>query len=222
MYTQAVQEYLRAIYQLMSQSTGDERVTTSQLAGWLAVRPASVTAMLQRMAAADPSLVDYHKSHGARLTAEGERTALGVIRNHRLLETYLHEKLGYEWDEVHEEAKRLDHVVSVELADKLSAAMGHPTQDPHGHVIPSAELVIDETATMALTYLKPGQTGVVRHVRDEDALLLRQLGQLGIKPGTAITAIGWDTPGQRICLSINGGQTVALNTNVTDCIFLNA
>ena len=140
-HSPAVEDYLRAIYQLSDQSEPvDARVTTSRLAERLDVRPASVTAMLQKLAAATPALVDYHKSHGARLTAEGERAALGVVRNHRLLELFLHEKLGFRWDEVHDEADRLEHAISETTADRIAEALGHPVRDPHGHAIPDGDL----------------------------------------------------------------------------------
>jgi len=136
----AVQDYLRAIYKLARRGPADARVTTSQLAGWLGFRPASVTTMLQKMAAAEPALVEYEKHQGVRLTADGERAAIALVRHHRLLELFLQEKLGYGWDEVHDEADRLEHVVSDELAERIAAVLGNPTHDPHGHAIPGADL----------------------------------------------------------------------------------
>lgn len=221
-YSQAVQDYLRAIYQLIGQEPDNFRLSTSRLASWLAVRPASATAMLQKMAAARPALVDYHKSHGARLTAAGELAALTVVRYHRLLETYLHQKLGYTWDEVHEEADRLEHAISEELAERLSAALGHPTRDPHGHAIPSAALEIDQPATFALSDLEPGETAVVRHVRDEEPALLRFLNEVGIQPGATVDAFQRDLPAGRLWLSIDGRHPIALGLEVTDRVFLAA
>jgi DtxR family Mn-dependent transcriptional regulator len=176
--------------------------------------------MLQKMAAAEPALVEYHKSHGARLTAEGELAALEVVRNHRLLELYLHEKLGYSWDEVHEEAERLEHAISEELAGRLSAALGHPTHDPHGHAIPSAELVVNEAAAIPLSRLNPGQMVVVRHVQDEDPASLRYLGAIGIRPGCTLRAVAWDTQDGRLRLSVDGGPPVTLKPALTDLIFV--
>lgn len=146
--TPAVQDYLRVIYELTAAEcehlpSGQvaERVATSRLAERLDVRPASVTAMMQKMAAADPALVDYHKSHGARLTAAGEAAALDVVRCHRLLETYLHEVFGYDRQEAHDEADRLEHGVGPALAERIAAALGHPTHTPDGDPIPA----MDET-----------------------------------------------------------------------------
>jgi DtxR family Mn-dependent transcriptional regulator len=220
MHSEAVQDYLRALYKLDSQYPAGERVTTSQLAERLAVRPASVTAMLQKMAAAEPALVEYHKSRGARLTAEGELAALEIVRNHRLLELYLHEKLGYSWDEVHEEAERLEHAITQEFAGRLSAALGHPTHDPHGHAIPSAELVVDNPPAIPLSRLKPGQTAVVRHVQDEDPASLRYLAAIGIAPGCLLHAVARDVHDGRFYLSVDGGPPVALKPAVTGQIFV--
>jgi DtxR family Mn-dependent transcriptional regulator len=177
--------------------------------------------MLQKMAGADPALADYYKSRGARLTAAGESAALGVIRHHRLLETYLHQKLGYTWDEVHEEADRLEHVISADLAERLSAAMGHPTRDPHGHAIPSADLVIDQPATISLSAMNPRETAVVQHVRDEEPALLRYLDEIGIRPGVVVV-VQRDTTGALLWVSCAGREPIPLSFTVTDRVFVSA
>lgn len=150
--TLAAQDYLRAIYEMTAAEAGADRfadrVTTSRLAGRLAVRPASVTVMLQKMAAADPALVEYHKSRGARLTAAGEVAALEVVRCHRLLETYLHEVFGFGRDEAHDEADRLEHGVSPAMTERIADALGHPTHTPDGDPIPGTnELRINTDET---------------------------------------------------------------------------
>jgi len=206
----AVQDYLRALYQLTVLS--DRRVTTSALAERLTVRPASVTAMLQKLAAAAPPLVEYHKSHGVRLTADGERAALAVVRCHRLLELYLHEKLGYGWDEVHEEADRLEHVISPGMTARIESALGHPTHDPHGHAIPDADLALPHSTAVPLTTLPPGVAAVVRAVADEDAGRLRYLADLGLRPGAVVAVTGVEI--DMIRLSINDGAPVAVSADI--------
>lgn len=186
----AVQDYLRVIYKL-SRRTAGGRVLTNQLAEALHVRPASVTGMLQKMAAAEPVLVDYHKHHGVRLSAAGEVAALQVVRRHRLLELFLHEKLGYSWDEVHDEADQLEHVVSDKLIDRLDQILGHPTTDPHGHAIPTDALIMESVPTRPLSELQPGDSAVVVYVRDDEPALLRQLESLGVRPGLSITVLGF-------------------------------
>jgi DtxR family Mn-dependent transcriptional regulator len=199
----AVQDYLRAIYQLATQGSG-RRVTTSQLARRLAVRPASVTAMLQKMAAATPALVDYHKSRGARLTADGQAAALAVVRSHRLLELFLHEKLGFGWDEVHEEADRLEHVVGEAMIARMDEALGHPTRDPHGHAIPAADLALDATAVVPLSHLAESETAVIQFVGDENAELLRYLEAVGLRPGVTVEVTRREATEGFLWLSLGG------------------
>ncbi len=216
LHSPAVQDYLRALYQLAAPN--GSRVTTSALSERLAVRPASVTAMLQRLAAAAPPLVDYHKSHGARLTGDGEQAALAVVRCHRLLELYLHEKLGYSWDEVHEEADRLEHVISPAMTERIESALGHPTHDPHGHAIPAADLSLPHSTAVPLTALPVGVTAVVRAVADEDAERLRYLAELGLRPGATVVVTGVETDARR--LSINDGLPMAVSPAIADHVLV--
>lgn len=219
-YSLAVQDYLRAIYQLSLYDSGDNPVTTSQLAQRLEVRPASVTSMLRKMAAAAPALVDYHKSHGARLTDAGEQAALRVVRCHRLLESFLHEKLGYGWDEVHIEADRLEHVVSGAMAERMAEALGHPTRDPHGHAIPTADLAIDQAAAIPLGDILQGEAAVVQYVRDEDPEFLRYLDVIGLRPGVAVVATRRDATGQLLWLRVGTREPVALNLATAGRVFI--
>lgn len=185
----ATEDYLRALYKLGRRNPDGHPVTTTQLAERLAVRPASVTAMLQKLAAADPPLVEYHKSHGARLTDAGRRAALAVVRCHRLLELFLHEKLGYTWDEVHDEADRLEHVIGPAMVERLAAALGHPTRDPHGHTIPDADLSPITATFVPLTALAAGRTAIIAQVGDDDPAFLRQMAAVGLLPGMALTVL---------------------------------
>jgi DtxR family Mn-dependent transcriptional regulator len=185
----AIQDYLRAVYKLSRRLPEGERVTTNQLAERLGVKPASVTVMLQRLAAADPPLLYYHKHQGVSLTPAGEQAALGVVRHHRLLEQYLHEKLGYSWDEVHDEADRLEHVASDQLIARMAAALSYPTHDPHGHAIPAEDLSLAHSIALSLDQLAIGDRAIIQSVRDEDPQLLRYLDQIGLRPGTHIRLI---------------------------------
>jgi DtxR family transcriptional regulator, Mn-dependent transcriptional regulator len=135
--TEAVDDYLKAIYML----GGDEqrRVGGSELAVRLGVAPASVTNMLQKLAADPKSFVDYKRSDGVRLSTAGRRRALEVIRHHRLVETFLFEVLGYSASEVHDEAERLEHFISETFEERIAAKLGNPTADPHGHCIPALD-----------------------------------------------------------------------------------
>lgn len=216
----AVQDYLRAIYQLAGRTGSDGRVTTSQLASRLDVKPASVTAMLQKMAAAAPALVDYHKSHGVRLTPDGERAALAVVRSHRLVELFLHEKLGFGWDEVHEEADRLEHVISPMMTARMYEALGHPTHDPHGHVIPSAELAVEMPPVIALAELPEGALGRISHVHDEDPGLLRYLAAVGVRPSVAVEMVRRFSADEQYWLCLDQGEPFALSPAMAAQIFI--
>jgi DtxR family Mn-dependent transcriptional regulator len=141
--TDAIQDYLKEIYKL--ESEGEESVTVSALARQLGVSAASASAMVKKLAALE--LVDHEPYGGARLTESGERVALEVIRHHRLIELYLAETLGLHVDDVHDEADRLEHVISEELEARIDRALGYPTHDPHGDPIPDANLEWPEEPT---------------------------------------------------------------------------
>lgn len=186
--THAVEDYLKAIYEL---SAGGERAGTSDLAQALDVTPASVTGMLQRLAAADPPLVEYRKHRGVALTPAGERIALEIIRHHRLLEMYLHRELGFAWDEVHEEADRLEHVISEELEERIAKALGDPSHDPHGDPIPDRDLSVPPSEGVLMLALRPPARGVVRRVLNEDRELLRFLDSRGLRPGAQVEVLSY-------------------------------
>src|SRR5512145_1385582 len=157
--TQNIQDYLKAIYELEAR---DGAASTTLLAGRLQIAPASVTGMLQRLAVSSPPLVIYRKHQGATLTSDGQRAALEVIRHHRLLETYLVRKLGFSWDNVHEEACRLEHVISEEFESRIAEALGHPQWDPHGEPIPTADLTMPDASASTLLSLRPPQHAVIQ------------------------------------------------------------
>src|SRR5574339_363040 len=178
--TISIQDYLKQIYEL---TENGEAASTNALASKLKVSAPSVTGMVQKLATSRPPLVEYQKHQGVTLTREGKRAALEVIRHHRLLEAWLVQTLGYSWDEVHEEAERLEHVISEDFERRIAAAMGHPVRDPHGELIPTADLKMPEEATTPLSALRPNQTGTVKRVKAADANLLRYLEGLGLVPG---------------------------------------
>lgn len=219
-HSSAVQDYLRAIYQLSLYGRAGGSISTSQLAERLAVRPASVTAMLQKMAATTPALVNYHKSHGVRLTADGELAALSLVRSHRLLECFLHEKLGYNWDEVHEEADRLEHVISDEMADRMAAALGNPTHDPHGHAIPTADLALEQGPGRPLSEILPGEKAAVQYVRDENPELLRYFAEIGLRPGAPVALIRRDAPADLMWLQVNDGAPFPISPMAAGLVFI--
>ncbi len=177
--TPAVEDYTKAIYAL--ETRRDEPVSTNALAERLGITPGSVSAMLRRLD--DLGLITHVPYRGVRLTPDGRRIALEVIRHHRLLESYLAEALGMPWDRVHAEAEVLEHVLSDDLEELIAAKLGHPTVDPHGDPIPSADLELDEPVTDRMESLQPGQEGTFVRISDSDPAMLRYLAERGISPG---------------------------------------
>ena len=183
--TESVDDYLKAILEL--RHSEQERVTSNDLAHRLGIRAASVTGMLQKLAAQKPPFVKYKKHHGVRLTATGERRALEVLRHHRLLERFLHDFLDYSWDEVHDEAERLEHFISERFEDRIAAKLGDPETDPHGHPIPERGGALPDREEELLSEWVSGVPAVISSVSDRDPSALRELTQLGLKPGVAVT-----------------------------------
>jgi DtxR family Mn-dependent transcriptional regulator len=177
----AVQDYLKAIYAL---DAAGVRVTTSALAERMEVSAPSATAMMKRLA--DLRLAERAPYRGVVLTDAGRRSALEVLRHHRLLERYLVDTLGLPLDEVHAEADRLEHALSEELEARIDEALGFPTHDPHGDPIPDRDLQISSVAPRALLDLAPGDRATVSRVPDSDADLLRYLHELGLLPGEPV------------------------------------
>jgi DtxR family Mn-dependent transcriptional regulator len=143
--------------------------------------------MLQKLAAQKPSYVKYEKHHGVRLTPAGKMRALEVLRHHRLLERFLHDCLGYSWDEVHDDAERLEHFISERLEDRIAAKLGDPQTDPHGHPIPERNGALPARPEVLLSKWACGVKAVISSVSDRDPSALREMERLGLKPGVAIT-----------------------------------
>ncbi len=184
--SQSVQDYLKAILQL-----GDrELAQTSDLASHLSVSPASVTSMIKKLAAMH--LVKHERHRGATLTPAGRKIALEVIRHHRLIELYLAEALGYAWDEVHDEAEKLEHHISENFEDRIAKVLGNPQYDPHGDPIPSKDGVVPPTPTHPLSAVGPNTTVRVRRVSDKRNALLRRLRELHVGLNTRITVVEAD------------------------------
>ena len=182
--TESADDYLKAILELGGPQ--QERVTSNALAERLGVRAASVTGMLQRLAAQKPPFVKYMKHHGARLTATGKVRALEVLRHHRLLERFLHDFLDYSWDEVHDEAERLEHFISERFEDRIAAKLGDPETDPHGHPIPERSGTLPIRSEVLLSKWACGVPAVISSVSDRDPGALREMTRLGLRPGVAV------------------------------------
>jgi DtxR family Mn-dependent transcriptional regulator len=179
--SRSVEDYLKAIYGLCE--TG-EPASTSAIAGALDIQPASVTGMVKRLA--ESGLLEHVPYRGVRLTRRGTREALRIVRRHRILETYLCERLGFSWDDVHREAERLEHAASDELVERMAAALEFPRHDPHGAPIPTRTGDIESTDAATLADARPGDRVRIRAVRDEVSADLRSMAAEGLVPGARV------------------------------------
>lgn len=182
--TASHEDYLKAIYLLAKKG---QKVTNSALANYLEVSPASTTNMVKKMA--DLKLVEYTPYQEMTLTPAGERVALEVLRHHRLLELFLHDKLNLSWDQVHAEAERLEHVMSDVLEDAIANALGNPTIDPHGDPIPTKDGVVHEIEGIPLTEAKVGRAYQLARVLMQDSARLTYLGSLGLYPSAGVVLL---------------------------------
>ena len=212
----SIQDYLKRIYEL---TESGQPASTNDLARELKVKPASVTGMIQKLAAEKPALVEYQKHQGVTLTAAGKRAALEVIRHHRLIETWLVQTLGYSWDEVHEEAERLEHVISEDFERRIAAALGHPLRDPHGELIPTADLKMPLDESTPLSALRKNQSGKILCIKSADADLLRHLNELGLTPNTSIEVVDYSAFDHNLTIKANKKIHV-LGLGVTSKIFI--
>lgn len=216
--TRVIEDYLKTIYDL---TASNGRATTNQIADRMGVTPASVTNMIQKLSSTEPPLLDYRKHRGVKLTPDGEKVALEIIRHHRLLEVFLHQTLGYSWDEVHDEADRLEHVISEELEERIATSLGDPQHDPHGDPIPTRDLHLPLTSEVALSQLRPTQTAKVRRVRDSDPELLRYLSEMGIKPEAQLKVLEYSPFDNNLQVQIEGREEpVVLGLRVTNQVYV--
>lgn len=176
------ENYLKAIYHLSD--GGRAPVSTNSLAENMNNKAASVTDMIKRLST--KGVISYEKYHGVNISTKGKAEALKVIRKHRLWETFLVEKLDFNWDEVHDVAEQLEHIQSPLLIEKLDAFLGYPTVDPHGHPIPDANGKIKEVKQVPLSELSAGKKVVVVSVKDGTPSFLQYLSKIGVYIGASI------------------------------------
>ena len=208
---EGAENYAKALYELQERES--DGVGTTAVAQRLGVTPASASGMLRRLAA--EGVVEYAPYRGARLTPEGERIALEVIRHHRLIELFLAEVLGMPWDRVHEEAEVLEHHISEELEELIAAKLGEPALDPHGDPIPDRDLAVTSDESVPLTELEVGEEGVFTRVSDSDASMLRYLAERSIQPGAKLAIRGREPFGGPVIVQI-GGHTHLLGPELAE------
>jgi DtxR family Mn-dependent transcriptional regulator len=198
----SAEDYLKAIWSLSK----DGLVSTNALAQALTLTSPSVSAMLAKLK--DAGLVDYERYQGACLTDHGRRQACALLRRHRLLETFMIERLGYGWDEVHEEAEAIEHAITDRFTERLANLLGHPTHDPHGDPIPNADGTLPDTPNTPLAELEVGAALEVSRLLTQDDDVLRYLAELGITPGRRLQVRGGEPFGGLVQVIIDGRQQV--------------
>jgi DtxR family Mn-dependent transcriptional regulator len=212
--SQALEDYLKVIYVLEADG---EKATTTAIAQALEVSNASVTNMLKKLAGMN--LIVHESYKGAELSPAGKKVALEILRHHRLLELYLKEVMGYTWDEVHDEAEKLEHHISEQFEDRIAELLNHPTHDPHGDPIPSKDGVMPEKATLALHDAELNTLYRGGRVKDQNPELLRYLEKQGVLPGVELTIVEkapFDGP---VAISL-AGQVLSIGFAIAQNIFL--
>lgn len=217
--SRSVEDYLKAVYSLTEQGGS---ASTSDLAALLDVQPASVTGMVKRLA--ESGYLEHVPYRGVQLTGKGTREALRIIRRHRILETYLAERLGYSWEDVHREAERLEHAASDLLIDRMAAAMENPLHDPHGAPIPTRTGEIEETDFVTLADCAAGVDVQIRAVQDEDPQRLRYMEARGLLPGARVRVERRSRPDGPLHVQVGGpdGRPEVVKADLAERIFVEA
>jgi len=211
--SESQEDYLKQIFLLGGEGN---KVSTQALARRLRVKPASVTEMVGRLSQA--GLVEHAPYRGVQLTESGTKVALEMLRHHRLLETFLVEALGYKWDQVHEEAERLEHVISERFEERIAEVMGHPTHDPHGDPIPASDLSLPGgDPSVPLRDLPVGCRGTVVRVGAQDPDNLTLLKRLGLAPGSTVEVFSEDERGMQVRV---GGDRFLLPTYLAEALWI--
>jgi len=197
------ENYLKAIYLLTQKK--DTKITPTAIAEKISVNPASVVDMIKKLS--EKELIEYNKLDGAKLTDTGSKLALNIVRNHRLWEVFLSDKLGYSWDVVHEIAEQLEHIRHAELSDRLDAFLGFPEYDPHGDPIPKSNGAVPNTFTTVLSDIEIGKKCQVVAVKDTSSIFLQYLQELNISIGTTLEVLAK--------IQFDGSMNILINSNST-------
>ncbi len=214
MLSPSVEDYIKTIYKAQSDAAS---VSTQDLADRLGVSAPAVSKMMRRLA--ELRLISHAPYQSVKLTRTGEKMALEIIRHHRLLELYLVQAMGFTWDNVHEEAERLEHHISEEFEERIDELLGHPKACPHGDPIPTRNGAIGHTSNRSLALQQHPERLVVQRVSDEDAELLRHFKSLGVVPGTAFEFVRQEPFEGPLVLRI-GGKLVRLTPQAAREVFV--
>ena len=210
----SVGDYLKAVWGI----AGPGVAAPKDLSSWLSVSSASVSEMLRRLQ--ELGLVEYERYRGASLTEEGLSEALRLVRRHRLIETFLLDRLGYSWEEVHEEAEKLEHAVSDRFTERLAEMLGHPDHDPHGDPIPAVDGSLEPDGSFPLPAAAVGQRVLIARVGQETTPLLTYLGERGLVPGRLLTVREVRVLDGVIVVADEDGDTHSLGAPLAGALFV--
>lgn len=213
----SVQNYLKVIWNAGEWST--DPVTTSVVAERMGLRLSSVSDAIRRLA--EQGLVDHERYGAITLTAEGRRLALAMVRRHRLIETFLVNLLGYRWDQVHDEAERLEHAVSDYLIERIDELLGTPDRDPHGDPIPSADGTVDFPSAVQLTSVAPGSRARLERFSDDDPALLQHFADHAMTPGCTVRIEAGPQWSDSVVVHVESNNVVlTLGATATDAVWV--
>ena len=218
MPSSTVENYLKQIYLEQQQVPEADLVPMGRLAGAMRVVPGTATSMVKALA--DGGLVDYEPRGGVRLTPNGRRLALRVLRRHRLIELFLVRVVKLDWSEVHAEAEELEHAVSEKVLEKIDALLGRPSVDPHGDPIPSPAGEVQAVALESMADLPPGRPARVARVLDQDAEFLRFVERCGLTPGAAVQVTARDPAADSVTVRPEGREAVSLGPSAAGKILV--
>jgi len=210
------ENYLKVIHRL-SEATSED-ISTNAVAELMQTKAASVTDMLRKLA--DKGWVNYQKYQGVRLSPAGEKIALSIVRKHRLWEVFLVDKMGFNWDEVHEIAEQLEHIESDELVQKLDAYLGFPKTDPHGDPIPNKEGILPELAYLHLSDIKTGKNCKLMGVAQDSAVFLQLLTKLNLSLGAKLAIMEINEFDRSFFVSINDAEPIFISHEVAKNILV--
>jgi DtxR family Mn-dependent transcriptional regulator len=214
--TSTEENYLKAIFKIQERESGP--AGTNHIAQEMDTSAASASDMIRKLS--KKMLVDYQKYRGVQLSAEGRRLATALIRKHRLWESFLVDKLNFNWDEIHEIAEELEHIRSPKLIHRLDKFLGHPKFDPHGDPIPNSDGVFHERQQIALVKMKAGDIGTVVGVNEDAPSFLQFLDQLGLVLGSQVKILQIFEYDQSVETLVNGEQTKTLSKKVSENIYV--
>ena len=210
------ENYLKIIHRL-SEATSED-ISTNAVAELMQTKAASVTDMLRKLA--EKGWVNYQKYQGVRLSPAGEKIALSIVRKHRLWEVFLVDKMGFNWDEVHEIAEQLEHIESDELVQKLDAYLGFPKTDPHGDPIPNKEGILPELAYLHLSDIKAGKNCILMGVAQDSAVFLQLLTKLNLSLGAKLAIMEINEFDRSFFVSINDAEPIFISHEVAKNILV--